>query len=276
MTPRIGFLGAGRVGTTLALGWRRVGRDVRAAWSRSGRKISDVECLPAPQDVLDACDVVFVTVADAAVESTASAVTWSDRHLAVHCAGALDLDVLEAARRAGAKVASLHPLQTFADPDTTLTTLRGAAFTIEGDDESAALLSTLASDLGGRSLRLPAGHRALYHASAQYVGAFLTTLLRESAFLWRALGVSERDALAALVPLAVGTLRSAEAVGPVGALAGPLARGDAPTVERHLAALPEAHLDLYRALSLRALELARERGLQDDVAARLFALLESP
>lgn len=276
MTSRLGFLGAGRVATTLALGWRREGRDVRAVWSRSGRGLQDVVSVASSQAVLDACDVVFLTVADAAVEPLASTLTWREDHLAVHCAGALELDALHHARRAGARVASLHPLQTFAEPETTLRNLHGATFTIEGEAEDAAFLARLARDLGGRPLRLPSGQRALYHASAQYVAAFLTTLLREGASLWTALGVDERDALDALVPLALGTLRSAEVVGPAAALAGPLARGDASTVERHLSALPASHLDLYRALSRRALDLARERGLTDDLAARLDAVLAAP
>jgi predicted short-subunit dehydrogenase-like oxidoreductase (DUF2520 family) len=61
--------------------------------------------------------------------------------------------------------------------------------------------------------------------------------------------------------------------GPAAALTGPVARGDAATVERHLARLSGADRDVYCLLGLEALKLAESRGLAPAAAARLRELL---
>ena len=57
------------------------------------------------------------------------------------------------------------------------------------------------------------------------------------------------------------------AFGPAAALTGPVRRGDAATVRRHLAALAPEDRALYRALGLVALGLARDAGLGEAAAA---------
>jgi predicted short-subunit dehydrogenase-like oxidoreductase (DUF2520 family) len=127
-------------------------------------------------------------------------------------------------------------------------------------------------------VRLPPGHRALYHASANFVGPFLIALMQEAVQIWRALGISERDALAALVPLVEGTLAAVIDGGLAQGMGGCVARGDIGTVERHLAALdafsPETAA-LYRQLTIRTIPLGLARGtLASDAADRIRAVLD--
>src|SRR5205814_2172895 len=83
------------------------------------------------------------------------------------------------------------------------------------------------------------GARALYHASANFVGGFVIALIQEAVALWRGLGVPEEEALAALLPLARSTLANVEALGTAGGLGSAVARGDVGTIAKHLAALAE-------------------------------------
>jgi len=71
-------------------------------------------------------------------------------------------------------------------------------------------------------------------------------------------GVSPTQAAQALVPLAEGALRNVSTKGTTEGLTGPIRRGDAVTIQRHLDALfehPEL-AQLYRALARHAVEIA--------------------
>jgi predicted short-subunit dehydrogenase-like oxidoreductase (DUF2520 family) len=61
--------------------------------------------------------------------------------------------------------------------------------------------------------------------------------------------------------------------GPAAALTGPVARGDAEVVARHLARLSGDERRLYSLLAAEALRLARARGLDAAAAARVGELI---
>ena len=80
------------------------------------------------------------------------------------------------------------------------------------------------------------------------------------------IGWTQKEAEAALMPLVEGAVDNIKGHGVVGALTGPLRRGDAETVRRHLEAVDNA--ELYRMLGLVALEIAIEAGLDPAAAER--------
>lgn len=282
--PRIAFVGAGRVGRTLSRGFARAGFPVVAAASRS---LASAHALAAgvpgcraeadAQAAVDAADLVFLTVSDDAIEPTARALAWRPGMAVVHASGATEVSALAAAAAGGARTGGFHPLQTFTDPDVALAGLPGCTVAIEADEPLLGLLSELGSALGLRPIRLPPGARALYHCAGSFAAPFIVALLHEAVRIWRGFGVSEDEALAALLPLARGTLDAVATSGTVQGLAGPIARGDVGTVERHvraLAALDEATLAFYRELAARVAPIAREKGtLAPEQAARLEAAL---
>ena len=182
----------------------------------------------------------------------------------VHVSGALGLDVLDAL--SGNAVGSFHPLQSFPAPREP-SAFRG--ITVAVDASTRALerrLARLARDLGARPRHVGDAERVLYHAAAVYVSNYTDVVFAEGVRLLTEIGWSEADAVAALMPLAEGALSNIRGRGPVGALTGPIRRGDAETVERHLKALDRP--DLYRMLGLVALEIAQEAGLQPAAAER--------
>ena len=71
--------------------------------------------------------------------------------------------------------------------------------------------------------------------------------------------VHGRFKYAALGELVSGTLANIRATGPIDVLTGPIMRGDADTVARHLAALSPRDAATYVALARRTLDLVRER-----------------
>jgi predicted short-subunit dehydrogenase-like oxidoreductase (DUF2520 family) len=281
--PRIGFIGAGAVATTLAQGFHACGYTVIGVASRNphsartlAMRITSCQAYDDSQALVDAADLIFLTVPDDAIAPAAAAINWRPGIGAVHCSGAADLDVLDPARRMGAQIGGFHPLQMFADTEAALASLPGATFTLVGDASLVEQLETMARALGGRTLRLPEGKRALYHASAAFVGPFVIALLREASRLWGQFGMTEEDSLAALMPLLRGTLAGIEGVGLAEGMGGPISRGDTGTIHKHLAALEEAGPDvatLYRTLSLRTIPLALERGTIDESRAAALSRL---
>jgi predicted short-subunit dehydrogenase-like oxidoreductase (DUF2520 family) len=127
--------------------------------------------------------------------------------------------------------------------------------------------------------RLPPGMRGRYHAAAGYASQFVHVLLREATDIWQSWGASEDDAVAALLPLLAGTIASVQRSGVAGGMPGPVSRGDAGTLRRHLQALaplPPATLALYRALCGRSVALACESGAIDEAtAAHIRSLLDA-
>jgi len=260
----LGFIGAGRLGTGLASGFARAGMNVVAIASRTSasaqklaKRVRGARAC-APQEVADRADIAFLTVPDDAIEGLASSLRWRKGAACVHCSGAADLDVLKKALADGA--------------------LAGCAIALTGPDALVQRLARLARALDARPLRLPEGGRALYHAAANFSGAFVIALVQEAIALWGKLGIAETDALAALLPLLRGTADNVEKLGAAGGLGSAIARGDAGTIRRHLDVLarqaPDS-LELYRILSLRTIPLALAKGtLEPEAAKEITTLLE--
>jgi predicted short-subunit dehydrogenase-like oxidoreductase (DUF2520 family) len=87
---------------------------------------------------------------------------------------------------------------------------------------------------------------------------YVVAVVDAAAAVLASTGVGEREAAQALVPLARGALDNIALHGTTAGLTGPIRRGDAATVQRHLDALRgRAELaEIYRALARRAVEIA--------------------
>jgi predicted short-subunit dehydrogenase-like oxidoreductase (DUF2520 family) len=169
--------------------------------------------------------------------------------LVVHLSGACPLAELDKLHRARPDVAigTLHPLQSLPSVELGSVRLAGSWCAVEGPES----LERLAVTLGMRPFRVAPDDRARYHAAATIASNHLVAVLGQAARVARDAGVPAE----ALWPLVRATLDNVEAVGAPDALTGPVARGDADTVARHLDVLPADERDAYRALAREALRL---------------------
>lgn len=280
---RIGFVGAGRVAGGLSMALHAAGFSVTAIASRtfdSAKAVADLigaAAFESAQEVADRCDLVFITTPDGAISATTDAIQWRADQGIVHCSGATDVSALAAAEKAGAVTGGFHPMQSFGDPATSARAMNGSTITIEAIDPLDGVLSELATTLGCRINRLPAGKRALYHASAGYGSQFVNVLLAETATIWRDWGASEEDVIRAIVPMIQGTLDAIEKDGIAGGMPGPVSRGDVTTVAAHVDALTAMDTDrlaFYRAHCARTVDLAEEaERIDSDTAQRLRKVL---
>jgi predicted short-subunit dehydrogenase-like oxidoreductase (DUF2520 family) len=120
------------------------------------------------------------------------------------------------------------------------------------------MASRLVRAIGGVELALDSSQMAAYHCAAALASNYIVSTVDAAAQVLAAAGVSPAQAVQALVPLADGALRNVAARGTAEGLTGPVRRGDAATIQRHLEVLrarPELS-ELYRALARQAAAIA--------------------
>jgi len=283
----VSVVGAGRVGTAMAVLLDRAGHRVAAlsgretSRGRAARFLPDAAFLD-PEDAARAGDLVLIAVPDDAIEAMATRLTdagaFRPGQWVAHVSGAIGLHALAAARAAGAGRLAIHPLQTFPDVEGALDRIPGSTLAITAEDEEGYLLGErLAHDLGTEPFRLEDAKRPLYHAAAVFASNYLVVTAAIAEELFRDAGVP--DPGRAMLPLQRASLDNVERLGAAEALTGPAVRGDADTIDRNLSALraaaPEtvpAYIELCRAalgVAVGAGRLPEERrAMVEDVLSR--------
>ena len=116
----IGFIGAGAVGGTLAVALGQAGYRVVAVASRTlasahrlAQRLLGCTAYAAPQQVVDACELVFISTPDDAIGQVAAGLTWRAGQGVVHCSGATSLDVFAVPLAQGVLPGALHPFQAW-------------------------------------------------------------------------------------------------------------------------------------------------------------------
>jgi len=230
--------------------------------------------------------VLFLAVPDGAVGETAARIARlkpPPRLAVVHLSGALGLDSLSALQ--ANPRGSFHPLQSFPAPRAP-SAFRGITVAVDATTPTLRRrLAALARTLGARPKHVTDGDRVLYHAAAVFASNFVDVVIAEAVRLLTRIGWSGDEATRALMPLVDGAVANIRKRGAVQALTGPIRRGDADTVKRHMDALrklgsgpsgPSGHLPMngeetyrvYRMLGLVALQIAIEAGLDPAAAER--------
>lgn len=269
--PAIGIVGAGAVGTALAVAITRAGWPLVAVASRdAGRRermrglVPAIRLFAEANALLDEAELVILAVPDDAIPAVAGGLRLYGGQALVHTSGLLGADALAPAMAAGSQAGAFHPLVSItADVERAVADLRGATIAVEGDEGLVGLLADLAEAIGGVPARLLPGTKAAYHAAAVLAAGGLVALLDAIAELARGAGLDEQAALAIYGRLIEQTLANARALGIRAALTGPVVRADLGTLEAHLAAvarLAPGALELYLAAARRELRLAEQRG----------------
>ncbi len=273
----IGFIGTGRLGKALALSLMDRGLKVVAVGSLTLDESAPLAAaIPGcanltPQQVVDRCELVFVTTVDGAIESTANALQWRTGMGVVHCSGATEVSSLAKAERDGALIGGFHPMQTFGDPEAARRSLPGCTVTIEATSPLDEVLRAIATRLECHVNQLPPGMRGRYHAAAGYASQFINVILREASAIWQSWGSNEEAAVAALLPLVQGTLASIGSAGLARGMPGPVSRGDIVSIDKHLdslSTLDPSLQQLYREMCGRSIALGLESGGVDAAQAQ--------
>jgi predicted short-subunit dehydrogenase-like oxidoreductase (DUF2520 family) len=249
---RIHILGAGKVGRALARAIRKAGWPVTLRAARDG----------VPRRRIEA-DLLILAVRDKDLLDLAARLAAGrlvgPKTACVHVAGALGPEVLAPLRGASLGVAQMHPMISFASPAFVPPLLRGNMH-VRGDPPAARRARALARRLGMTPRTFPRLDAVGYHAAAGLLANGAAALAAVSAEVLARSGVPRSKAAKLLGPLLRSVAENVERLGFPDSLTGPVRRGDAAGVSRHLQAIgqrcPEA-LPLYRAAGLAQLPLAR-------------------
>ena len=217
---RLGFIGAGTVGTALSIRLSSKGYPVVAVSSRSqtsaeklAQSISGCHAVNNSQAAADAAELIFVTTPDDAIAPVVSEIQWHSGQSVVHCSGAASTDILESAKRLGAQVGAFHPLQTFASVKQAIDNIPGSTFAIEAEEPLLTTLKGMATALEGDWIELKASDKVLYHAAAVIACNYMVTLIKLATDLWQTFNIPTPQATKALMPLLRGTLNNIDNVG---------------------------------------------------------------
>ena len=270
----IAIVGAGKLGTALAISLRAKGFEVAEIVSRDrknsrlrGKKLA--RRVGAHAKVLGKeslrANLIWLCVPDGEIAPCAKllAATTVRGTIILHSSGALTSDELSPLRKSGAHVASLHPMMTFVSG--TVPSLEGVGFAVEGDREAVRAAMAVVRRLGGESFQIAMKDKALYHAWGTFVSPLVTSLLASSEQVARAAGISREMARRWTLPIARQTIENYAKQGAARGFSGPIIRGDAATIRKHLTVLRRVPMarEVYIALARSALRTLPTRKMKE-------------
>lgn len=271
----IGIIGAGKLGSALAIALSKLGFCVAGIFSRSEEscrllceKLGIVMVNSFDTAVLNS-DVIFLCVPDNYIDSMALKIAaYFEPELIrgkvfFHLSGALTSEVLKPLENVGAFTGSFHPIQTFADRDNGWQKLYNCFFGFEGCGEAREYAKTIADRVNGRLILIRKEQKTLYHAAACMISNYSVALFYIMRNMLIKTGMDEDEAIKAFMPLLKNTVDNIEKLGDINALTGPISRGDYKVVSQHLESIskemPE-YEDIYRFLGRETIKIALQKG----------------
>jgi predicted short-subunit dehydrogenase-like oxidoreductase (DUF2520 family) len=239
----IAIIGPGRAGTAIRDRLRAYGRDALLTREPGAAASADLVLVATPDD--------SIALVAAALDSVA--------HLGM-LSGATPLAALGG--RNGRFV--LHPVQTLSKDGGAAQLDGTTAFLTARDPAGWSAARALCECLDVRGVELDEGVRPLPHAACVIASNYILALEALAVDLLGKAGVDHSTAIAALGPLVERTIARSLDCGDF-VPTGPIARGDAGTIRRHLAALDRTAPDtskLYRALGEALLPLVPEEAAE--------------
>ena len=277
---RHGIIGMGRVGHVIASLLTESGEQVTGLSSaHSGSRETSPCLLHDSLEMLMATEpkMLWVTVPDARIRIALEELQrgWDTRDLhIIHCSGVTRCDELLAELKPVKGIAGAHPLQAFSGGKHDLQLARVAQWYVGGTESTATLVSDILQRAGIDFRPIEDEDRERYHAAAVLISNGLVAL---ASICERLMPDGRIDSL---LPLAQGTLSNLSCRSPQESMTGPVQRGDASTLSRHLESLrahPQAHV-LYKELSRALIDLrpapaeeetARERSIRSSLRQAL-------
>ena len=270
---RIGIIGAGKVGTTLGKYLSIHGKNVTGFYSRTHESADEAATFAETETYSSLCklveknDVIFITTPDGVIHQVWGELLHQDisNRIICHFSGSLSSHVFSGREEAGASGISMHPMYAFSDKFHSYEQFHTAYLTLEGDPEADAVMKPMWEAIGHHVLTLKAEDKIKYHAAAAMASNEMLGLMQASLDILSECGFSEKDSMALLTPLVQGNIASMLEKGCVNALTGPVERGDAQTVRKHLQALEGSKAGkIYQSLGSTMVELAKRRNPDRD------------
>jgi len=285
-------IGAGRLGTTVSCMLAKKDNPtlrLRALASRSalsldraveimGIKAKGVVFTTDNKKAAALADCVLICTPDDVIEAVCNKI-FAEKDLdfngcyALHFSGSKPLSMLDSAKRAGAKVASVHPLKSFASIKEAIKTLPGTVYGITYcSTESKIVAQLIVKSLGGMAIEVDDRKKTLYHAAACVASNYLVTLINYAVLIHKKIGIKSEDSLKGLMGLVEGTVSNIKKMGTEKSLTGPIARGDLGTIREHMKEFNKyfdrESIDLYKMMGKETGKIAQGNDWIDKKTVR--------
>lgn len=282
MKPSLAIVGYGKVGTAFGTFLQKCSYNL-IGYSRTdvSNEKNGVLVSQTPHEITKDADIVLITTPDGVIEAVTKKISenngFKEGAIVLHTSGALPSTILSSAKKCGAYVGSVHPLQSIATKSFTQNPFQGVIFAIEGEKEAVEAAESIASTLEAKSFRIKTESKTLYHAAAVVASNYLVSLMDFSMSLLETSGIDRSECFSVIEPLVKGTLKNIERNGTKKALTGPIVRGDEKTVQNHLEAISKDRndlLELYKTIGNYTVKIA-QGSLDDSKISILNDLLHS-
>lgn len=277
----IGFIGAGKVGCTLAKYFTLCGMEIAGFYSRSYQHTKEAcefthsRAYSSLANLVNDCDCLFITVPDSQIE-----MIWLELcQLPVtnkwigHCSGLLTSQLFVYNKTIHPFAFSLHPLYAIYDRFDCYQVMSKISFTLEADKNIISELQTLFSPIKNPIAILSANNKPLYHAACVMLSNQVIALAQIGIELFTQCGLDADFSQRAWQPLFLDNANTVCQVGVINALTGPIERGDIETIRQHLAIIPTQLKPIYQQLSSILLDISRKKHPNKDYRQLQLELL---
>ncbi|SCC17910.1 Rossmann-like and DUF2520 domain-containing protein [Gilliamella intestini] len=268
----IGFIGAGKVGCTLAKYFSLCGMQIAGFYSRSYEHAKEASDFTQSQhytslpELVNDCDCILVTVPDGQIVTV-----WQELcQLSIankwigHCSGLLTSHIFSQHKVVHPFAFSLHPLYAIYDRFSCYTAMSGISFTLEANENIIPQLQTILAPLNNPLAILPASKKTLYHAACVMLSNQVIALVQIGVDLFKQCTLDAEFSEQAWHALFLGNANNIGKVGVINALTGPVERGDIETIKQHIMAIPDELKPIYLQLSTILLNISRTKHPNKD------------
>lgn len=263
----IGFIGSGKVGFSLGKYFSMKGIPLSGYYSefykdaKEASKFTNSKAYEKINDLIEDSSMIFITTPDDSIYEV-----WQNlsnfnltNKIICHTSGSLTSSIFSNINNSDAFAYSVHPIFAFSDKYNSYKDLQTAYFSIEGPESHIHELKDFIYSLGNKSFVINKDNKALYHLASVTVSNLVLSLINTGCSYLSQCGLSENDALEALLPLIQNNIDNIKNNGFLTALTGPIERNDLGTVNLHMDAIPTGDIALYKNLSLKLLTLSEKK-----------------
>ncbi|MGN1318501.1 MAG: Rossmann-like and DUF2520 domain-containing protein [Lachnospirales bacterium] len=268
---KIGFIGAGKVGLSLAYYFKYNKLDVTGFYvgSHSDNTNADFKIFKELDLLVYNSDIIFITVTDNNIKNV-----WSrlldyniKNKIICHCSGSLSSEIFINADKYGSFVCSVHPILPFETFNVSVSNISKAFFTIEGSDKALEKISEILNKCGNSYSVIDSKNKTKYHIAACFASNFVIALIKKATDFLEECGFEKENALSALIPLIISNVKNIENKGVYNSLTGPVERNDTDTIKNHINVLVEKDKKLYLMLTEILVDIAKEKNKDRDYSA---------
>ncbi|MCB2296859.1 Rossmann-like and DUF2520 domain-containing protein [Clostridium tagluense] len=268
----IGFIGCGKVGFSLGKYFSLKGITLSGYYSKfykdakEASKFTNSKAYENINDLARDSSIIFITTPDDSIHEVLQRLSNLDltNKIICHTSGSLTSSIFLDINNSDAFAYSIHPIFPFSDKYNSYKTLQNACFSIEGPEAHIPVLKDFIQYLGNKSFTINKEDKALYHLASVTVSNLVLSLINTGCSYLSQCGLSENDALQALLPLIQNNIDNIKTKGFISSLTGPIERNDLNTVKQHIGAVPTVDVKTYKNLSLKLLSLSQKKHSNKD------------